>query len=137
MGTVFPYPQMGQPLQESSVSLGSTSPRISRLGPMRSCLLLQSKVTQSPSFKRQDVGCKPPAPLFKGNLLQQQCLLGCFPKHPWLTKGPLKGLIIGRHVQFPKHVNLRSECYFFFLTFELLCSRGTFYCHSHCSPHAA
>lgn len=96
-------------------------------GPMRYCLLLQSKVIQSSSFKRQDVGCKLPAHRFKGNLLQQQCLLGCFPKPPWLVMGPLKGLIIDRHVQFPKHVNLKSECYFFLLTFEFLCSTGTFY----------
>lgn len=27
--------------------------------------------------------------------------------------GPLKRLRIDRHIQFPKHVNLKSECYFF------------------------
>lgn len=72
----------------------------------------------------------------KENYFKQQCLLGCFPKPHWEVVGPLKGLIIDRHIQFPKHVNLKSECYFFLLTFELRCRRGTFYYCSPCSRHA-
>lgn len=105
-------------------------------GPVRYCLLLQTKVIQSSWFKRQDVGFKLPAHQFKENLLQQQCLLGCFHKLPWEMMGPLKGLIIDRHVQFPKQVNLKSECYFFLVSFELLRRKRTFYYDSHCSPHA-
>ena len=82
------------------------------------------------------MGCKLPAHQFKENLLQQQCLLGYFRKPPWKMLGPLKGLIIDRHVQFPKHVKLKSEGYFFLVTFELLRRERTFQYDSHRSPHA-
>jgi hypothetical protein len=34
------------------------------------------------------------------------------PGLPGEILGPLLGLRIDRHIQFPKHVNLKSECYF-------------------------
>lgn len=60
---------------------------------------------------------------FKGKWLQQQCLLGCFPKPPWEGMEPVKGLIIDRHIQFSKHVNVKSEAIFPLATFEL-CGKG-------------
>lgn len=126
-GTVFPHFQRVQPFHESSGSLGPKSLCIPGPGPVRRCLLFQTKVTQSTAFKRQDVGCKLPACRFKGNLPWQHCLLGCFPKPPWEVTGHLKGLIIDTHVQFPKYANLKSECYFSLVTFELLCRAQIFY----------
>lgn len=68
---------------------------------------VRPKSIQGTWFKRQEVASKLPAHPFKGNISSDAISLG--------NSSPCSfgGLITDRHVQFPQHVNLKRECYFF------------------------
>lgn len=67
-GNLIPPPQL-RPLQDLMAFHSPPVPASPGPGAMRFCLLLQTKVIQGTSFKRQDVGCELPDHGFKGNLL--------------------------------------------------------------------